>query len=178
MRHSVTYKTIDRFPGYRFGDDGTAWSSWQPAGMGHGMKIGTTWKRLKPGKRGGYLGLTLSHGDATLENIPLHVAIAEAFLGPKPHASLDCCHNDGNRENCSLLNLRYDTKKGNNADKRKHGTMYGGERHHDAKLTEAAVIELRKAYGTEPVPDLAKRYGVSTRAAWGAILRETWKHVP
>lgn len=171
-------RSIDRYPGYLFCSDGSVWTCRQPAGMGHGMKLGSAWKRLKPGKRKGYLGLTLSLGTGETESIPLHVAIAEAFLGPKPDPSIDCCHNDGNRLNCALDNLRYDTKKGNNSDKRKHGTMYGGERHHDAKLTEALVIEIRKAYGTEPVTEIAKRHGVSTRTAWGAIRRETWKHVP
>lgn len=176
MKH-VAYKAIERFPGYRFGEDGSAWSSWQPAGMGHGMKIGATWKRLKPANRKGYLLITLSHGDSTRERVPLHVAIAEAFLGPKPDPSMDCCHNDGDRRNCALSNLRYDTKKGNCADKRKHGTMYGGERHHDAKLTAAAVLDIRERYGKEPVTAIAAHYGVSTRNAWSVIRRETWKHV-
>lgn len=176
MKH-VEYRTISRFPGYRFGDDGSVWSSWQPAGMGHGMKIGQNWRRLKPGVSRGYHFVRLSHGDATTEMVMVHIGVAEAFWGPKPDPSMDCCHNDGNRGNCALSNLRYDTKKGNCADKHKHGTMYGGEQHHDAKLTVSDVRDIRQSYGKEPVTSIAARHGVSTRNAWSVIRRETWKHV-
>lgn len=120
--------------------------------------------------------MRLSMGNGDCARVFLHVVIAEAFLGPKPEG-LDCCHNDGIRANCCIENLRYDTKKGNCADKTKHGTMYGGERHHDAKLDTASVLQIRASYGKESVPVIAKRHGISVRNAWAVIRRETWKHL-
>jgi hypothetical protein len=178
MNHSTNeFRTINRFPGYRFYSDGYVMSAWQPAGMGHGMKVGRHWHRLKPGTVKGYKVLRLSNGNGTIERIQLHVAIAEAFWGPKPRPEMDCCHNDGDRSHSALSNLRYDTKAGNCADKHKHGTMYGGERHHDARLTVADVLRIREERGQQPIADVARRYGISIRSVFNVLSRHTWKHV-
>lgn len=42
----------------------------------------------------------------------VHVLVAEAFIGPRP-PGLQVCHNDGNKNNNTLSNLRYDTPKAN-----------------------------------------------------------------
>ncbi len=45
--------------------------------------------------------------------------VALTFIGPLPE-KMDTCHNDGTRDNNCLYNLRYDTRKGNMADARRH----------------------------------------------------------
>lgn len=54
-----------------------------------------------------------------------------------------------------------------------------GERHADAKLTEAQVIEARALYATGATSQrkLAAMYGLSRRAIRQALAGETWKHV-
>ncbi|TMZ72777.1 hypothetical protein EMG21_26050 [Klebsiella pneumoniae] len=49
------------------------------------------------------------------------VAVAEAFIGPRPDG-MEVCHNDGNNQNNHVNNLRYDTPLNNRRDKKKHGT--------------------------------------------------------
>lgn len=49
----------------------------------------------------------------------LHVLVAEAFLGNRPEG-MHVCHSDGDKNNNSLSNLRYDTPKANWEDFRKN----------------------------------------------------------
>lgn len=56
-----------------------------------------------------------------------------------------------------------------------------GERHGRAKLTAAAVWEIRVAWSTAPRPALtalADRYGVSERTIGFVVNGLTWQHVP
>ncbi len=48
----------------------------------------------------------------------VHRIIASTFLGPCPEG-LEVCHNNNNRYDSRLSNLRYDTRKANMADKKK-----------------------------------------------------------
>ena len=50
-----------------------------------------------------------------------------------------------------------------------------GSERSDAKLTEAAVIEIRSSDESPRI--LAARYGVITRTIYKVIRRESWKHV-
>lgn len=103
--------------------------------------------------------------------------IAEVFLGPRPKG-MEVCHNDGSRTNDAAVNLRYDTRAGNQADSLKHGTRPLGEQRHLAKLTSAKAIEIRIrwAFG-EMQKDLAAEFGVAPNTIKQLIHRRTWKHV-
>lgn len=89
----------------------------------------------------GYLHVCLGngHGNRSFEVARL---VAEAFLGPKP-PGMQVCHNDGNRINNVVRNLRYDTREGNAADRLLHGTHCRGERSCRAKLTRQQVDLIR-----------------------------------
>lgn len=65
----------------------------------------------------GYARVSLGKGNLHL----VHHLVAAAFIGPRPDGH-DVCHNDGDRLNNAAANLRYDTRRGNLLDKRKHGT--------------------------------------------------------
>ena len=75
---------------------------------------------------------------AHLRNITVHRLVMEAFRGPCPEG-YECAHNDGVRSNARLTNLRYDTRKGNHADKLTHGTWQGGDNSPAARLTALKV---------------------------------------
>ena len=51
----------------------------------------------------------------------VHSLVAEAFIGPRPEG-MEVCHNDGDRTNNHLDNLRYGTSSDNNLDQLRHGT--------------------------------------------------------
>jgi hypothetical protein len=73
--------------------------------------------------RNGYycLGLIDAHG--RLRTLQIHSLLLSAFAGPKPHRLLHACHSDGNKLNNWAYNLRWDTPKGNAADRKLHRTI-------------------------------------------------------
>lgn len=52
---------------------------------------------------------------------PVHKLVAQQFLGPKPTAEHEICHNDGERLNNLATNLRWGTRSENMQDKIAHG---------------------------------------------------------
>lgn len=57
----------------------------------------------------------------------VHDLVLGAFVGPKP-CGLEACHNNGNRKDNSLANLRYDTRSANARDTQRHRILRG-EKH-------------------------------------------------
>jgi len=124
----------------------------------------------------GYIQASLSRcGKAKL--FMVHSLVLAAFVGPRPRG-MEACHNNGVRTDCSLANLRYDTRRGNNADKWKHGTAVIGEKCHTAKLTEADVRAMRAEWASgADCATLGRKYGITTPNAWRACNRISWRHV-
>jgi hypothetical protein len=73
--------------------------------------------------------VTLMAPGRKLQFRKVHQLLAEAFLGPRPEG-MEVCHGDGNLMNCTLENLRYDTRGGNERDKRLHGTHHNSVKTH------------------------------------------------
>lgn len=69
--------------------------------------------------RNGYYYVSLCRG-AVHQTRPIHRLVLEAFIGPRPPKLL-CCHNDGNKLNNHIENLRWDTAKSNGLDTVLHG---------------------------------------------------------
>lgn len=121
----------------------------------------------------GYLHACLCKGGIK-KTKRIHVLVLEAFVGPRI-AGMHACHNDGNPQNNRLENLRWDTIRGNFADKRKHGTWQGGDNNAWHILTEAQALEILRS--TESGAALAKRFGVSQSAVWRIRRGRNWKHL-
>lgn len=68
----------------------------------------------------GYKTVSVTGGGAR-KTLSVHVAVLEAFSGPRP-PGLVCRHMDGNPANNTLANLQWGTPSDNNYDKRRHGT--------------------------------------------------------
>lgn len=68
--------------------------------------------------RKGYLRIQPGHRQGDL---PVHVLVLFAFVGPRP-PDMECCHNNGNQRDNRLENLRWDTRSSNMRDCIKHGT--------------------------------------------------------
>ncbi|WP_420093716.1 NUMOD4 motif-containing HNH endonuclease [Mycobacteroides abscessus] len=71
---------------------------------------------------GGYLELPLLL-DGKQKMFTVHRLVMLAFVGERPEG-FDICHNDGDKTNNELSNLRYDTKKSNAQDSIRHGTNW------------------------------------------------------
>jgi len=84
------------------------------------------------------------------------------------------CHN---RRCVNPRHLRWATPSENMRDRALDGTQarLHGTKHGAAKLTEADVVEIRRA--KTPQRKLALEYGVSLSTINGIILGKRWKHV-
>lgn len=112
------------------------------------------------------------------KNRRVHQLVLEAFVGPRPGDGYQACHNDGDRENNALENLRWDTARGNYLDKRKHGTAVVGSKHKLARLTEDDVVEIRKRLlAGEKAAALAREYAVARTLVSQIKHRRVWTHV-
>lgn len=100
----------------------------------------------------------------------VHRVVCRAFHG-EPFADAHAAHLDGDKTNARAENLAWTTRQENADHKRLHGTHYvqppreampRGENHPHAKLSDAAVSEIRRRRTAgEQVSDLATEFGVS-----------------
>ena len=65
------------------------------------------------------------------------------------------------------------TKSENQLDRARDGTDIRGIKHHNAKLTEAQVLEIR-GRSTENQRDLAKEFNVSYKYINNIVCKRTW----
>lgn len=160
-----TWKDVVGFEGYyQVSADGRVRS------VGRAIKCANRWgnvaTRTYPGKeltpyvnhdRGGYRYVSLHRDGQIMRRVS--VLVAEAFLGPRPDGMV-VCHNNGVPHDDRVANLRYDTPKMNSADQEIHGTRLRGERHPQARLSDADVEDIRRLHNIVPKAALAAKYGV------------------
>lgn len=96
-------------------------------------------RRLFPGKksiqhpgRADYLVCDFKERERR-QHATVHSVVMEAFVGQRPEG-YDICHNDGNRHNNRIENLRYGTRQSNILDTVNHG------RHHSASKDVCALF--------------------------------------
>ena len=121
----------------------------------------------------GYPSVTLYQSGKQRTRL-VHTLVAKAFIGPYPEG-MECCHNDGNRWNPALSNIRYDTRSGNHADKIQHGTSAQGENHPHSKLTVDNIRLIRNSEDT--CVSLAKKLGVTFQTISKIRLQKAWSHI-
>lgn len=73
-------------------------------------------------KNNGYLSCALWVCQVA-KHVSVHTLALESFVGPRP-AGMEGCHNDGDRTNARLSNLRWDTHSENVYDSVRSRTMY------------------------------------------------------
>src|SRR5215210_6870775 len=153
----VEYRSIDRFPGYRFGSDGSVWSKWTQVWQGYRKPFRTVlgnqesdWSRLVgvPASRCGHLHVWLKiEGTNQSKNFLVHRLILEAFVSPPPEGMVGRHFPDRDPSNNRIDNLSWGTPLQNTADRIAHGTVCWGEKHPMAKLNWAKVDEIRQRVG-------------------------------
>ena len=131
-------------------------------------------RTLKPSLVEGYEQVALCrNGKAKLRKI--HQLVLEAFVGPRPSPQWDACHCDGSRRNNFLANLRWDTKKANQADRLIHGTDSRGSNCKTAKLAESQVLAIR--LDERLYEEIAKDFGIATVTVGRIKRQESWAHL-
>lgn len=147
--------------------------------------VGPSGKRLavRPGNIDGRPTLTLIDSLGRYMATQLGRVVLLAHAGEPPAPGMICCHNDGNPFNNEPDNVRWGTYSDNAKDAVKHGTAVNfeaGERHPNAKLTNAQMAAIRAEYvpghrgsGCHPGSRswLAKKYGVSPTGIAAVIKR-------
>lgn len=87
-------------------------------------------------------------------------------------------HRCDNPSCCNPSHLELGSHLDNMRDMVRKGRSLTGERHHQAKLDESTVRDIRKASAAgETQRSLATRYGVATGTVADVIYRRTWGHV-
>lgn len=130
----------------------------------------------------GYLVVGLAK-DGLLKQRLVHRLVASAFLGLAPSPSHEAAHNDGDRTNPALNNIRWATKKENAADKRLHGTNNEGSFNGRTSLSESdvkAIVARVEELGCQKTA--AKEFGlpvatlnhIMTGRTWGSVTGRTF----
>lgn len=113
----------------------------------------------------------------------VHRMVMKAFLPIENMDEWDVNHEDGNKKNNRLDNLKWCTKKENMKHAKDTGLWHpekrcGGE-HPMSILTEQDVIEIRRLLKTKELKqtDIAKKYKVSDCTISEIKTRRKWKHI-
>ena len=109
-----------------------------------------------------------------IKKIGVHRLVLMAFHGI-PENGMQACHNDGDRKNANLNNLRWDSAKSNNFDMIAHGTAPRGANTNKSILTEKQVIEIRNR--PESSLKLSVIYGVASSTIRAVRLKQNWHYV-
>lgn len=129
-------------------------------------------------KGDGYLCAQFSVG-GKCSHLKAHRGVLLAFIGPDNNSDRAfACHNNGNKLDNRLSNLRWATRVENEADKIAHGTKNIGERAGCAKLKECEIPQIRARHlGGQTIRSLAVKFSVSTAAIFKVVHKITWRHV-
>lgn len=103
--------------------------------------------------------------------------VAATFIGSRPDGCL-ILHNDGDKQNNRLNNLRYDTPVENCIDMVAHGTTQFGELNPRAKLRHRDIHAIRRqAKAGVHQRDIADMHGISQTQVSRIVNNFRWRHV-
>lgn len=139
-----------------------------------GRVMGPRRKALAQHINNGYPQVTLRVGEHLISRF-VHQLVMNSFVGPRPYG-MQICHNDGDRTNNALDNLRYDTRLGNSADRLKHAHGWRGVYVKSALMTPERVLaaRARHAEGGITITALAEEFGMSRPGMSHIITRRCW----
>ena len=133
----------------------------------------------------GYLAYALCDAEGRKTHRCAHQLVADAYIGISPAPNMEVAHENGSRLANHHTNLRWATRKGNDADREIHGTASKGEANGRATITEADVHFIRREYreikrnrGTRKVVELEQRYGLHRGTIISIARGKSWSHVP
>lgn len=151
-----------------------------PSGPGYEQLVGPCEIVYNPSwrDRNGYAQVMRRGGRKNTRHRKAHRFVWELYRGPIPEGMfvLHACDTPA----CVALDhLRLGTVADNNRDRVERGRSVAGERHHNSRLTDELVIEIRErhAAGGITLQELAAEYGVGRHAIWCVVKRKTWRHV-
>ena len=122
-----------------------------------------------------YVQLTINSKE---KNITTHRYIALHFI-PNPENKPFVNHKNGIKTDNKIDNLEWCTHSENMKHAFDNGLEEGrkGISHHNVKLSEADVLNIRKRVLNENPKDLAKEYKIHPVTISNIKLRKSWKHI-
>ena len=170
------WAAIPRSTGYEVSRTGVV-RSWRRPGTGSAPRIKPHILKQRL-TRDGY-PLVCIVVDGQEKTRPVHRLVLEAFHGPCPPGQ-QACHNNGISHDNRVENLRWDTCKANQDDKRLHGTLtrVPGERHGLSKFSESQIRQVI-ALLARGVPGVAieKETGVDRKQVSAIKHGKRWAHL-
>jgi len=140
----------------------------------------TFWSRTTPEPNTGcwlWTGKGGRYGQVSVKDRPIlaHRRAWEFAMGPIPKGAY-ICHRCDVPGCVNPDHLFLGTAKQNSEDMSRKGRAIHGERHHNAKLTEAvvAVVKLERNRGVS-YSELSRRLGISRSALRSAVNGNTWR---
>lgn len=167
------FRDVPGWPGYRVGSNGSVLSC-----RDNGGNMTDTWnQRVLAVDRDGYHKLAL-HNHRKTWFTGAHVLVALAFIGDKPFRGSIVLHQNGNRCDNRVCNLRWGTHKENSIDRDSHGTTARGALNGRAKLSTEDVIAVRVAHRHgESCRAIAKRLGMAKSTIVRICNGRAWRSV-
>ncbi len=138
--------------------------------------VNGTWKQLKPTLTSyGYHRVSLVMCTGKKKHMQVHRIVALAFIGPDNGLVVN--HKNGIKTDNCVSNLEWVSRKRNVQHAVELGLMRSGEEHHNSKLTEELVREIRERAKTEPQKSIAKEMQLSTAIISQVVRRRRWNNV-
>lgn len=169
------YKVIPGYSRYAINDEGIVIrivSNGKHNGYaGKIMKIQIVGKWRKKRMR-----VTLTNDSGIEKYASIHRLVLLTFIG---YSDLEVNHLDGNPLNNHIDNLEYCTGAQNREHAIHNKLLPRGSKHHNAKITDIDVMDIRKLYSEGIGPTaISKKYPITRNVVKDIIKRRTWKHVP
>jgi HNH endonuclease/NUMOD4 motif len=130
----------------------------------------------------GYVQCGLTGDDGMKKTVAVHRAVLLAFLGEPPEG-YQASHMNGRPSDNRHTNLAWEPGEMNVKRQvpdgtRKTGAMPRGEGHHNARVTEDEVREIRQKHAAGASQGrLSRHYGLTRQAVGSIITRRTWAHI-
>lgn len=152
------FKPIPGFPDYEIDEDGVILNNF-------------TFKILKPtlDRLTQYWQVDLCRNKIKHRR-DVHVLVLLTFVGP-PNEGEECSHLNGNRQDCRLINLKWESHSANMKRMTAHGTQkYGGR-----KLLDEEIVLIKGLKGLKPSRVVAANLGIAKTTVLNIWSGKAWK---